>query len=159
VAAVTGTPETAHTAQCVALGHADLICWGECSAPPASQPPPRDLIEDDDGAPLPPELQHDSAAYAAVRDALDPLLIRATGLPAPEVDDTLTEAVDATMRALTPVLWPWLPQNDHGTPARLAAVLRIHRRSIHRANCVHDFEKWPCQTARAAGVPEEAPHA
>jgi histidinol-phosphate/aromatic aminotransferase/cobyric acid decarboxylase-like protein len=71
-----------------------------------------ELIEDNDGAPLPAELQRDGAIWAAVNEelwALDP------------------DAVDNVVRALAPLLWPWLPSNDHN--AYTWAVARVSRRS------------------------------
>lgn len=71
-----------------------------------------ELLEDEDGAPLPAELQRDGEIWKALADVLD--RFRAG---APSRHPWVTEEI---MRALAPVLWPILPSNDHSA----AAVIR-----------------------------------
>ena len=64
-----------------------------------------ELIEDDDGAPLPHELQRGGRMWHAVREVLD---LSLGGIVDTEVIDGDTEGI---LTALAPILWPLLPSN------------------------------------------------
>lgn len=66
--------------------------------------PGRELIEDVDSAPLPPELQRDGAVWRAVRRGLN-----STEAWTPRFRDLRSDEI---AQHLAPVLWPWLPSND-----------------------------------------------
>lgn len=76
-----------------------------------------ELIEDPDGAPLPAELQRDGEVWRAVRRALD----TAESWP-PAFRDLRSDEI---AQHLAPVLWPWLPSNDHGPIAERDRLIRI----------------------------------
>lgn len=105
-----------------------------------------DLIEDQDGAPLPVELQRDTALYAAVRTIMANEIL--------EPGDLEQRACDLVMIALAPHLWPWLPSNDHGTTAGLADLIKVAcydpGRFTHRAESYTE-ELWHWQ-ARAVQI-------
>ncbi|HEX4432807.1 MAG TPA: hypothetical protein VHZ96_26275 [Frankiaceae bacterium] len=65
-----------------------------------------DLIEDNDGAPLPHELQRGGRISLAVWDAL------VAHLPDEASPDQIIDCHAAVLVRLAPVLWPLLPSND-----------------------------------------------
>lgn len=79
-----------------------------------------DLIEDADGAPLPPELQPGGVVHAAVFAHFDYDVPQS--LDEDERDDNVT---DMLIR-LAPVLWPWLPSNNRRTDGVVDGI-RPHR--------------------------------
>lgn len=74
------------------------------------------LIEDEDGAPLPSELQHSGRVWLALREA-------AFAMPATHQSEVDAIATEACVR-IAPILWPLLPSNDHSEVAELRQTLR-----------------------------------
>lgn len=83
-----------------------------------------DLIEDDDGAPLPPELQRDGAVWMAAYTWMTDPHIPVTGR---DVEQWPKRTTDDLMGALAPALWPWLPQNDESAAGKHKAEMLAAR--------------------------------
>lgn len=88
-----------------------------------------ELIEDEDGAPLPVELQRGTRIYNAVLAWLtDPNL----PVGREEVEQWPKRTTDDLMIRLAPILWPVLPSNDDSGVA-------LARRTLQRL--VDDLER------------------
>lgn len=79
-----------------------------------------DLIEDEDGAPLPEELQRGGHLWMAALDGVRTGFLGRAAEQSQAYDLEAAEAADSVMIRLAPILWPLLPSNDASPTAVIA---------------------------------------
>lgn len=100
-----------------------------------------DLIEDEDGAPLPHELQ----PGGRIADTIWQLIGTETSN-----DEWAVDLHARLLIALAPVLWPLLPSNDHNAWAEWAANILAAIKAVPRRSGTPEWSKGGA-VAQAAG--------